>query len=1591
MPVTKKSLEPATSRLEKYTLFETATYYYLVGSDANDQHYKLLKLDRCAVQPRGLDDVLMEDTNIYVKSEISDMLSMISEGNKTSGGLVQVTTAFGLVGFVRFLDCYYFTLITQRKKVGCIGNNDIYAIKSVEVFAIKPKEKMQLSLKNVWNSMKEKINRTTVDTAESRYMGLFQFIDMSKDFFFSYTYDLTHSLQFNMNLVDKSFPPPPSEEIFEWSYHQAQEMRECLGDLSSAHWVLPIIHGSFQQRRFDMFGKIFDVALIARRSRHYAGTRYLKRGISVHGKVANDCEMEQIIELPEGVTSTFASFVQVRGSIPTYWYQETSVTMPKPPILVNRVDPTYLATQIHCADLFERYGAPLIVLDLVKQSEKRKRECIIGKEFRQAIEVVNMTIPDPKKIRYVGLDFSRMSKAAKHASSAVKNRRGSSVVVGAGDEWSNFQQSLGNEVLDKPVAAFNMESEKNVTVQHKDEQAPEARIDVLRELKIVSAWTLAETAFFCSSAKHIDSIKGHISAHSRAAAKENGCLQQSGVLRTNCIDCLDRTNVGQFAAGACFLNVGLTALGLMKSPVDEPSSGVLLGLMDLYSEMGDKIALQYGGSNAHKKVSGGGKGIAQAGKAGSKPNELLTSIKRYYSNAFTDRLKQDAMNLFLGYFIPSQSDSPLWDLENDYLLHNKLLRPQQPIFYQMLFDLDTFVRQHYGRGDFRDSLVGSRRKSKKSVAAVTAGADSSSNSLDLAISSNAGADVDYFDSDFVEKELEDIMHNFDQVIDSYLIKEESFMGRKKATPVKYLDAESIDHMTAAEQAAVRRLEKRKLVLKQKQVMLRVAYHMWWKEAIHKYHSKLQWMCLAPPETSFVIPYFDRAHETSVLTSFDEKFAEDFCNPFDATVAGPEDVFVQQSTLGDQSNITSTSIDIRRERVSVIHGGARRTQSVATTQSDTGDDFQFSISKFVLDIGKQATKAVVDGILGRNGDEEYLKQNEERENARKKLDQNKKKKKFRDQTPHWKNIDGDPNSKETLRTLIDLPISDDSLRVYDDCEAKYNSPEEFITAKNASHKKDFELLLKCVTVSENDVYGMENLARDSIVCDVIKDGMYLGMRRDASAMSAHEKIFTNLVFVEEEIVEYTTTKLLPTKAQKSTASIALSLAEPVQSFGHYAEVIRTSVISSPMLTDEELFSHLTTSGDAIKAARAAANYSKSLKSVGAAAMVSSLKNVEVEGIADVGVCPDGFAHQKQNQSEIALEKEVLDDDDSDSDEDELVRIEDVNQKVPFIDNDVLPPPISQASPGVAGGKQFVCVTSPVNEEVKFFKTFPRPVSGSPGEKERRSDLASSGVQILNNFLSTPLFEESNSLDAAINGEKSVVEMLDIPGPAKAVLSKIGAATNLAPGLEEEIYKLIANYMFQQTMYARNISYGRMSKRLSALTSQTDLLQYSSFYSLDELASNLDTIMFITSSESKGRFYELDHLRRALEGRHANYLKNVQDFQVAKGTMNAASVTAAIQQLKNKKAVLMKQSTALVEFLERLRNDSSDSSPSETFLTSKEWLICPDSAPEEYLSQFTQVQSDLYQKKDNEYVIANAVAMLSFYSFHNRNETEIGVWS
>jgi len=48
----------------------------------------------------------------------------------------------------------------------------------------------------------------------------------------------------------------------------------------------------------------------------------------------------------------------------------------------------------------------------------------------------------------------------------------------------------------------------------------------------------------------------------------------------------------------------------------------------------------------------------------------LAGCRRFYSNAYTDAEKQDAINLFLGNFIPEVGKPALWELDSDYYLHS---------------------------------------------------------------------------------------------------------------------------------------------------------------------------------------------------------------------------------------------------------------------------------------------------------------------------------------------------------------------------------------------------------------------------------------------------------------------------------------------------------------------------------------------------------------------------------------------------------------------------------------------------------------------------------------------------------------------------------------------------------------------------------------------------------------------------------------------------------------------------------------------------------------------------------------------------------
>lgn len=238
--------------------------------------------------------------------------------------------------------------ITSAHQLGSIGRHKIYTIDSVSSTYIpntKPQE---------YVAEEERYSKTFLYSYGERYKGLFFGLDVTKDFYFSYTYDLTRTLQYNMNKQNQT--KESFNKMFMWNRFLAQVLNELPGLKGKKvnPWIMPVIHGYFIQAsilkhlevilsyRFlttntgmDVYGSCIELTLISRRSSYFAGTRYLKRGTNEQGYVANDVETEQIICEPntgQRIDEHFSSFVQHRGSIPLVWSQDNSGGVPKPPI-----------------------------------------------------------------------------------------------------------------------------------------------------------------------------------------------------------------------------------------------------------------------------------------------------------------------------------------------------------------------------------------------------------------------------------------------------------------------------------------------------------------------------------------------------------------------------------------------------------------------------------------------------------------------------------------------------------------------------------------------------------------------------------------------------------------------------------------------------------------------------------------------------------------------------------------------------------------------------------------------------------------------------------------------------------------------------------------------------------------------------------------------------------------------------------------------------------------------------------------------------------------------------------------------------------
>ncbi|XP_053323299.1 phosphatidylinositol-3-phosphatase SAC1 [Spea bombifrons] len=455
----------------------------------------------------------------------------------------------GILGTIRLVAGMYLIVITKKKKVGDLLQHAIWKASDFDVISYK----------------KTMLHLTDTQLQDNKtFLLMINHILSVDGFYFSTTYDITHTLQRlantspefqEMSLLERA------DQRFVWNGHL---LREFAAQPEIQKFAIPVIHGFIAIHSCSINGKYFDWALISRRSCFRAGVRYYVRGIDSEGHAANFVETEQIIHC----SGNKAAFVQTRGSIPFFWSQRPNLKYkPKPQIskAVNHMD----GFQRHFDSQIISYGKQIVV-NLVNQKGSEKP---LEQAFAEMISNLGNGM-----VRYFAFDFHKECSRMR---------------------WDRLQ------IL----------------------------VDQVAEIQDDFGYFLVDT-------------EGRI------------LMQQEGVFRSNCMDCLDRTNVIQSLLARRSLQAQLQRLGVLHvgQRIEEQAQFEKV-YKNAWADNANACAKQYAGTGALKTDFTRTGKRTQWGLIMDGWNSLI----RYYKNNFSDGFRQDSIDLFLGNYSVEEgySTSPL--------------------------------------------------------------------------------------------------------------------------------------------------------------------------------------------------------------------------------------------------------------------------------------------------------------------------------------------------------------------------------------------------------------------------------------------------------------------------------------------------------------------------------------------------------------------------------------------------------------------------------------------------------------------------------------------------------------------------------------------------------------------------------------------------------------------------------------------------------------------------------------------------------------------------------------------------------------------
>jgi len=494
--------------------------------------------------------IIPETSNkIVVIDRLNDTVVLENDIGQANSQIIESRTIFGIIGIINLIAGPYLIVITQRDHIGDINDRSIFQVQQTEIISFR---------------------RTTIHLTEQQVTFNNAYISMIKSvlntpyFYFSYTYDLSHSLQriySNANSFANKSLFERADKRFIWN--QSLMSKFLVQDQELISFCLPIIHGFISYKTLFINNKPFKLTVVSRRSIHRAGTRLFCRGSDLNGNVANFVETEQIIEYKE----MKSSFIQIRGSIPLVWNQYPTLKY-KPKPQLSQSHNQFEIFKMHMNELQSIYGK----VTLVNLINHKGQELVLEQSFQSVCSLLAKT---NDLFRYESFDFHH----------ECKNNR-----------WDRLSILMGR-------------------------------------------------------------LAGDIQNAGYFQVKNNAIVsRQSGAIRTNCIDSLDRTNVVQNLIAKKILEDLLAQYEIISSGEKiEAYPNIESIYRNVWADNADYCSIQYAGTGALKTD------YTRTGKRSFMGllKDGYNSMIRYYKNNFSDGARQDGIDLFLGFYTPKENEGKL--------------------------------------------------------------------------------------------------------------------------------------------------------------------------------------------------------------------------------------------------------------------------------------------------------------------------------------------------------------------------------------------------------------------------------------------------------------------------------------------------------------------------------------------------------------------------------------------------------------------------------------------------------------------------------------------------------------------------------------------------------------------------------------------------------------------------------------------------------------------------------------------------------------------------------------------------------------------